>query len=204
MTGARWRRGRKGGELKRCKRCNRLFRVCPYNKHSHEYCYAPSCVLERARERKRAYSSRRYQVSKEESRKLNRRSMESRKRRKARDKAAAAEKASAQAAEEKAKREAAEEVERARLEKLEREEQIRVMVCGVMAQLCGAREAPDMERFSAKTLELGMKWRSSMAAEGCQWTTAFHADPRQSSESFGRKGRSPPQQPSGCSASGCL
>ena len=181
-------RGKNGRERRRCERCGRLFWVCRYNNHRHRFCDNPGCVQERAREQARKDFSRRYHSSPAMAHELNIRTTESRRNRKERERAEAAAAALAQAAMEAAVLKAETEKARAFRERQEREERRDLQLLGLQAQLFGVSEAEDMVRVSARTLEVGMKWRTSMASESCLYGTAFHVDESSQTETDPRGG----------------
>ena len=76
-------------------------------------------------------------------------------------------------------------------ERQEREEWRNLLVLGTLAQIFGVDEAEDMERVSAKTLEVGMKWRATMGCRGGLSISAFPDAARPSA--------SPPRTPTALS-----
>ena len=99
--------------------------------------------------------------------------MASRKKSKERKKAEAEAAAKAKAEREALERKAAEEAERVLREREEREERRELRLLGIEALIFGANEADDLARISAKTLEVGMKWKPSLLGNGSLSTSVF-------------------------------
>ena len=152
----------------RCACCGRLFRINGSdNRHRHQkYCKNPICLLERSRRYKRDYARKRYHSDdKTIARMLNLRTTASRKKTKARKLAEAETAAIAQAEKEALERKAAEEVERAHRESQDWQEMRDLQFLGLQAMLFGVKEACEMDTVYAKTLEMGRKWRQTMASK---------------------------------------
>jgi len=137
------------------------------------FCAKDDCALERSRGYKRAYSYRNYHSSAKTAHELNQRTVASRKKSKERKKAEAEAAAKAKAEREALERKAVEEGGRVLREREEREERRELRLLGIEALIFGANEADDLARISAKTLEVGMKWKPSLLGNGSLSTSAF-------------------------------
>ena len=178
----------------RCPCCGRLFRITnPYNKNRQKYCKNPICLLERFRRYKRRYAEKLYHSSATTARMLNLRTIASRRRTKERKLAEAVAAEIAQAEHAALERKAAGEAERAKLENQEREEMRYLQLLGLQAMLFGVKEAVEMDKVSAKTLEAGMKWRQTVASKGSLSTFSFHGYPPPSGKAGAGFERAPPR-----------